>query len=96
MKNVSSIPALKIEMMNASLRCFVFGLLGLLPVIGLPFALMAGWQSGRARRWEKYHWNAARSLRLAGLTCAILGALVWTIVDVLVALQIYNNILGWE
>jgi hypothetical protein len=33
--------AAKIQMLKGSMRCFVFGLLGLLPAIGLPFALMA-------------------------------------------------------
>ena len=28
----------KIQMLNSSMRCFVFGLLGLIPLIGLPFA----------------------------------------------------------
>ena len=31
----------KIKMLKSSMQCFVFGLLGLLPVIGLPFALAA-------------------------------------------------------
>ena len=31
----------KIRMLKNSLRCFVCGLLGLLPVIGLPFAITA-------------------------------------------------------
>ncbi len=86
-----SIPAVKIKMMEASMRCLRFGLLALLPVIGLPFALAAGCQSGVARAREKQHWNPARKLRLVGLSCAITGALVWTIVDVLVIWQIYNN-----
>ena len=38
---MNDIPAVKIKMMKGSIRCLVFGLLGLLPVIGLPFALAA-------------------------------------------------------
>jgi hypothetical protein len=91
MKQTQSIPAIKIKMMEASMRCLTYGLLGLLPVIGLPFALAAGWQSGVARAREKQHWNPARKLRLVGFSCAIIGALTWTIVDVLVIWQIYNN-----
>jgi hypothetical protein len=40
-------------MLKSSLRCFVFRLLGLLPLIGLPFALAALWISGRVRAKEK-------------------------------------------
>jgi hypothetical protein len=33
--------AAKIQMLKSSMQCFAFGLLGLLPVIGLPFAIAA-------------------------------------------------------
>jgi len=39
----------KIQMLKGSLRCLVFGLLGLVPVMGLPFALAALWVSCRVR-----------------------------------------------
>jgi len=98
MKQTQSIPAVKIKMIEASIRCLVFGVLALLPVIGLPFALVAGCQSGLARAREKQHWNPARKLRLVGLSCAISGALLWTIVDVLVIWQLCNNYIngGWN
>ena len=91
MKATPSTPAVKIKMMEASLRCLSFGLLGLLPVIGLPFALAAAWQSGVARAGEKQHWNPARKLRLVGLACAIVGALMWTGVIVLMIWQVYSR-----
>jgi hypothetical protein len=94
MKGVPSIPAVKIEMMESSRRCLVFGLLGLLPVIGLPFALIAGWHSGQARSREKYHWNPAHQLRILGLTCAVVGVLGWGFLDILVLWQIWNNVVG--
>jgi hypothetical protein len=94
MKETPSIPAVKIKMMEASIRCLVFGLLGLLPLIGLPFALLAGWQSGVARAREKQHWNPARKLRLVGLACAIYGALTCTVADVLLIWRVYNNLNG--
>jgi hypothetical protein len=68
---------IKIAMLNGSLRCFRFGLLGLLPVIGLPFALAALWVSGRVRLREKLFWNAARPYRLWGVVCAALGTIFW-------------------
>ena len=80
---MNSIPAAKIKMMNASNRCLVFGLLGLLPLIGAPFAFAALWTSFSARRWERQFWNPAKPQRILGLICAIIGALVWSGVDTL-------------
>lgn len=82
----------KIKMMQASIRCLVYGLLGLLPVIGLPFSLAAVWASGQARRHEKRLWNAARTYRLVGVICAWLTLVLWTgvLIFVLGNLLIYN------
>jgi hypothetical protein len=71
----------KIQMIKSSIKCFVFGLLGLLPVVGLPFALAALWISGRVRVKEKQFWNAARHYRIWGVVCAAIGAVVWSVVD---------------
>jgi hypothetical protein len=68
----------KIKMMQASIRCLVLGLLGLLPVIGLPFSFAAILASGKARRQEKRLWNAARRYRLVGVTCAWVTLFLWT------------------
>jgi hypothetical protein len=68
----------KIQMLKSSMRCFVFGLLGLIPLIGLPFALTALWISGRVRVREKQFWNAARPYRIWGVICAAIGTILWT------------------
>ncbi|MGO8839105.1 MAG: hypothetical protein ACLQAH_17250 [Limisphaerales bacterium] len=68
----------KIRIFKASMRCFVFGLLGLIPVIGLPFALAALWISGRVRAKEKQMWNAAQPYRIWGVVCAAVGTVLWT------------------
>jgi len=68
----------KIRMLQGSMRCFVFGLLGLLPVIGLPFAFAALWISGRIRAREKNFWNAARPYRIWGVISAAVGTVFWT------------------
>ncbi|HXB61133.1 MAG TPA: hypothetical protein VNU95_16290 [Candidatus Acidoferrales bacterium] len=65
----------KIAMLRGSFRCFVYGALGLLPIIGLPFAFNALWSAGRIRVMEKKYWNAARSYRLWGGACAFVGIL---------------------
>lgn len=79
----------KLQMLQSSLRCLIFGLLGLIPVLGLPFALSALWISGRVRREEKLRWNAARPYRLLGVACAALGSILWTGVLILVVFRLY-------
>jgi hypothetical protein len=75
---MNDVPAAKIKMMKASIRCLVFGVLSLLPVIGLPFGLAALWISGRVRLQEKQFWNAARPYRIWGVICAAIGTLLGT------------------
>jgi hypothetical protein len=67
----------KIKMMKASTQCLVFGMLALLPVIGLPFGLAALWISGRVRAREKQFWNAAKPYRIMGTVCAAVGSILW-------------------
>jgi hypothetical protein len=83
------IPSAKIRMLKGSVRCFAFGLLGLIPLIGLPFALSALWISGRVRAKEKQLWNAARPYRIWGVVLAAAGTLFWFLIVVLIA---YNSI----
>ena len=87
----NDIPAAKIKMMSGSLRCFIFGLLGLIPIIGLPFAIAALWISGRVRAREKYFWNAARPYRVCGMVCAAGGAVVWSFVDIFLIYHAFNS-----
>lgn len=75
-------------MLNNSLRCLACGLLGLLPVIGLPFALAALWISGRVRTSEKKFWNAARPYRIWGIVCAALGTILWSFILTIILYQV--------
>ena len=77
----------KIKMLNSSMQCFVFGLLGLIPVIGLPFALSALWISGRVRVKEKQMWNAARPYRVWGVVCAVVGTIFWGFILTIIIYQ---------
>jgi uncharacterized protein YybS (DUF2232 family) len=81
----------KIKMLNSSLRCFVFGLLGLLPIIGLPFAFAALWISGRVRAREKHMWNAAQPYRIWGVVCAAAGTVFWFFIVVLIVCNSIRN-----
>jgi len=69
--------AAKIQMLKSSMQCFAFGLLSLLPFIGLPLGLTALWISGRVRVKEKQFWNAARPYRIWGAVCAAVGTVLW-------------------
>ena len=81
----------KIKLLNSSMRCFMFGLLGLIPLIGLPFALAALWIAGRVRVKEKQLWNAARPYRIWGVVMAATGTLFWFLIGVLIAWNSTNH-----
>jgi len=81
----------RIRMLNNSLRCFTCGLLGLLPVIGLPFAFMALMLSGQVRAAQKQHWNAARVYWIWGVIAAMVGSIFWSFVLILAAWHLANN-----
>ena len=74
----------KIRMLQNSLRCFTCGLLGLLPVIGLPFALAALVLSGQVRAGQKKYWNAARPYWIWGFVSAMTGTVCWGLILILV------------
>jgi hypothetical protein len=80
--------AAKIAMLKGSMRCYIFGLLGFLPIVGLPFAFLALWFSGLVRKRERQYWNAAKPYRICGVVCAASGTVIWFIVF---ALLIYNS-----
>jgi hypothetical protein len=82
------IPSAKIRMLKSSFRCFVFGVLGLLPVIGLPFAIAALVVSARVRAGQKKFWNAARPYWIWGEACAAVGTVLWSVID---AILIYYS-----
>ncbi len=60
-------PEEKIETLNSTLRCFVNSLIGLVPVIGLPFSVGAMNLRRQILKSGGASWNpAARYLRAAG------------------------------
>ena len=87
MKLVLTIAAEKLKMMKASSNCLIFGLLGLLPIIGAPFALAALWFSARAKPLERRFWNPARPHRLFGVAAAAIGAVVWGALDIFLIIR---------
>jgi hypothetical protein len=85
------IPSAKIRMLKGSLRCFVYGLLGLIPLWGLPFAIAALVISGKVRVQEKSFWNAARPYRIGGVVCAAAGTVFWGFILMLI---IYSAVIS--
>jgi hypothetical protein len=78
----------KIKMINASFRCYTFGLLALLPFIGIPFGIIALVYAGKARAGQKLFWNPAQSHRACGLSCAFFATIFWVII---LLLMIYSS-----
>jgi len=75
---------IKIQMLKRSIRCFIFGLLGFLPVLGFGFGIAALRMAGLARASEKTFWNAARPYRLFGVAAAAISLIFWSSILILV------------
>jgi len=77
-------PEAKIRMLKSSMHCLGCGLLGLLPVIGLPFAIAALVLAGKVRQQERRLWNAARPYRIGGVVSAAVGTIFWSFILMIV------------
>jgi hypothetical protein len=66
----------RITLIERSLKCFVLGLLALLPVVGVPFACAALFAASGTLGKASGEWNPARRYVLVGLWCAALGVAV--------------------
>lgn len=84
----------KITMINASSRCFVYSLVSFVPVIGLPFGVLALWHAGRARTREKKYWNPAKPYRVWGGVCATIGVIFGLGVFILFSIAFINAVSG--
>jgi hypothetical protein len=69
--NATATPV-KVELITGSLRCFTLGLLGLLPVVGFPLAIMALGEYRRMKRLRA-EWNPARRYLSRGAAFGWLG-----------------------
>jgi hypothetical protein len=65
----------KIAAVKSSLRCFVYSLIGLVPVIGIPFAVAAIVQSRQVQKAGAMDWNPADRYRNAAQRIGPLGFL---------------------
>ena len=69
-------PADKVRVIEQSLRCFAFGLLSLIPLLGLPFAILAVVRHRNARSQGDREWNPAKPYLVWGFRLAWLGGLI--------------------
>jgi len=70
----ASSPAMdKIELIERSLRAFFFGVPGILPFLGTPFAIVALTHNSRIQRRIGAQWNPAHRYLFWGRCCAQIG-----------------------
>jgi hypothetical protein len=69
-------PAERIRLIERSMRCFVLGLLSLIPLVGLGLAVLAIRLHIRAWADGDHGWNPARVYLAAGLCLAWVGVLI--------------------
>jgi hypothetical protein len=81
-------PLTKIEMIDRSMRCFELGLLGLLPLIGIPMAVMSMLHYQRVKHDQGDMWNPAQRYLFWGGLCARVGLLPALILAVLIVVSL--------
>jgi hypothetical protein len=79
-------PMDKIELIQLSLRAFGFGLPGIVPFLGTPFAVVALTQNSRVERRIGEQWNPAQRYLFWGAVCARIGVTLTIISTLLLAL----------
>ena len=79
-------PLTRVELIDASMSCFTLGLISLLPVIGLPIAVLVLSRARGIRRREAGMWNPARRYLFWGQVCASWGAGISTLAAVIVGM----------
>lgn len=84
----SAAPFDKIDVIQRSLRCFVCGLIALIPVVGMPFAVVAIGDFLRVN-WDKgVIWNPAKRYLQTGLVCAVAGLLLETLLGSIIFIEV--------
>lgn len=84
----------KIELIERSMRAFYFGLPGLLPVLGTPFAIIALVINARLKRRAGAQWNPAQRYLFWGMVCARIGTSSTVICILFVIATLLIDLLG--
>lgn len=69
-----SLPAMdKIDLIQRSMRAFFFGVPGIVPFLGTPFAVVAAVNNSHIKRRRGTQWNPAQRYLFWGMVCARIG-----------------------
>ena len=82
----------QVRAIRSSLACFALGWFALLPGVGVAFAVLAWWQSIRAKAYERQAWNPARLYRVWGVCLAVVGILTTLVGCTLFGIAYYNSL----
>jgi hypothetical protein len=83
----------KIELIQGSLRAFGFGLPGIVPFLGTPFAVIALRQNSRLKRRGSALWNPAQRYLFWGAVCARIGIALTLVCMLLLAVAALLSLL---
>lgn len=62
-----------VRLAERSLRCLGMGILGLIPLFGLPLAALAGWIGYQILKESRHRWNPARLHATTGMSLGLLS-----------------------
>jgi hypothetical protein len=79
----------KIDVIQRSLRCFTLGLIGILPVLGIPFAVAALSHYFQVKRIVGAQWNPAQQYLTWGVATALGGLFLTVIIAGVVGSMIF-------
>ena len=82
----------KVLVIERSLRCFTLGLFGILPVLGLPFAIAALSNYFHVQRIVGTQWNPAKTYLTWGLATALSGLFLTVVIAGVLGSMIYLNL----
>jgi hypothetical protein len=84
----------KVQMIERSLRCFWRSVVGLFPLLGLPFAVYAIFVARKLRRGAQAQWNPAESYVKWGVFFGWLGILISIAAAVPIGLYVWQQFSG--
>jgi hypothetical protein len=89
-----SLPAMdKIELIERSMHACFFGVPGIIPFLGIPFAIVALIHNSRIKRRIGPQWNPAHRYLFWGTVCAHIGISLTIIIAVLVTAALMLELL---
>jgi len=84
----------KIELIELSMQAFFFGVPGIIPFIGIPFAIMALLNHARIKRRAPAQWNPAQRYLFWGMVCTRIGVILTILLSVFIVGALLLHLLG--